>query len=41
MSTIKRIMLYSDFAALAFTGMIMLFVAGFLDFTTITDYKPV
>jgi hypothetical protein len=40
MSTIKRIMWYSAFAALAFARLIVLIVAGFLTFATITEYKP-
>ena len=40
MSTIKKITRYSAFVVLAFSGLILLIVAGFLLFATATDYKP-
>lgn len=39
-STIKKITRYSAIVALALLGLGLLFLAGFLIFATITDYKP-
>lgn len=40
MSIIKKITRYSAFFALALSGMILLILAVFLAYSTITDYKP-
>lgn len=40
MSTIKKITRYSTFVALALSGLVLLVLAVFLVFTTVTDYKP-
>lgn len=40
MSAIKKIMRYSAFAILAFSGLIALILAGFLIYSTVTDFKP-
>lgn len=40
MSTIKKITRYSAFVLITVTGLIVLIVAGFLLFSTVTDYKP-
>lgn len=39
MSTIKKIIRYSAITTLAFEGLIMLLVVGFLKFSAITHYK--
>ncbi|MFA5972072.1 MAG: endonuclease/exonuclease/phosphatase family protein [Lentimicrobiaceae bacterium] len=39
-SRIKNITRFSLYAALALSGLVLLFLAGFLLFATVTDYKP-